>query len=48
MKSQMNDSRKRWIYLVVLAIIWGSSYILIKKGLEGFTALQLWGGSFKF
>ena len=43
MKSQMNDSRKRWIYLVVLAIIWGSSYILIKKGLEGFTALQLWG-----
>lgn len=39
----MNDSRKRWLYLVVLAIIWGSSYILIKKGLEGFSAIQLWG-----
>ena len=31
------------MYLIVLAIIWGSSYILIKKGLEGFSALQLWG-----
>ena len=40
---QMNDSRRRLFYLVVLSIIWGSSYILIKKGLEGFTALQLWG-----
>ncbi|MGA9239786.1 DMT family transporter [Robiginitalea sp.] len=39
----MNDSRRRLFYLVVLSIIWGSSYILIKKGLEGFTALQLWG-----
>ena len=39
----MNESRRRWIYLILLAIIWGSSYILIKKGLEGFSALQLWG-----
>ncbi len=40
---QMNDSRRRLLYLVVLSIIWGSSYILIKKGLEGFSAIQLWG-----
>ena len=39
----MNDSRRRLLYLVVLSIIWGSSYILIKKGLEGFSAIQLWG-----
>ncbi len=33
--------RKKWVYLFVLSIIWGTSYILIKKGLEGFTPLQL-------
>jgi drug/metabolite transporter (DMT)-like permease len=32
---------KKWVYLFVLAIIWGSSFILIKKGLLGFTAYQL-------
>ncbi|WP_317174513.1 DMT family transporter [Muriicola jejuensis] len=32
---------RKWLYLVVLSIIWGTSYILIKKGLEGFTPLQL-------
>jgi drug/metabolite transporter (DMT)-like permease len=31
----------KWFYLIVLSIIWGTSYILIKKGLEGFTAIQL-------
>lgn len=39
----MSDLNRRWFYLIVLSIIWGSSYILIKKGLEGFTAIQLWG-----
>lgn len=39
----MSDLNRRWFYLVVLSLIWGSSYILIKKGLEGFTAIQLWG-----
>jgi drug/metabolite transporter (DMT)-like permease len=29
------------VYLVVLALVWGSSFILIKKGLIGLTALQL-------
>jgi len=31
----------KWIYLLVLALIWGSSFILIKKGLIGLTAYQL-------
>lgn len=39
----MSDINRRWFYLIVLSIIWGSSYILIKKGLLGFTAIQLWG-----
>lgn len=33
--------RRKWIYLIVLSVIWGTSYILIKKGLEGFSPLQL-------
>lgn len=32
---------KKWIYLFILALIWGSSFILIKKGLIGLTPLQL-------
>jgi len=32
---------KKWAYLLVLSIIWGSSFILIKKGLLGLTPLQL-------
>lgn len=31
----------KWIYLGLLALIWGSSFILIKKGLVGLTALQV-------
>ena len=31
----------KWVYLTLLAIIWGSSFILIKKSLIGLTALQL-------
>ena len=36
---------KKWVYLIVLSIIWGSSYILIKKGLVGLTPIQL--GAFR-
>lgn len=39
----MSDVTRRWFYLIVLGILWGSSYILIKKGLDGFSAIQLWG-----
>ena len=35
----------KWIYLILLSIVWGSSFILIKKGLIGLTPLQL--GSFR-
>ena len=31
-----NTSLSKWIYLMVLSLIWGSSFILIKKGLTGF------------
>ncbi|MGC6431959.1 MAG: DMT family transporter [Jejuia sp.] len=31
----------KWLCLVVLSLIWGSSFILIKKGLVGLTPVQL-------
>jgi len=37
----MKESLKKWIYLLLLSLIWGSSYILIKKGLIGFNPIQL-------
>ncbi len=37
----MSDVNRKWFYLIILSIIWGTSYILIKKGLEGFTPVQL-------
>lgn len=41
----MTNTVKKWSLLIVLSLIWGSSYILIKKGLIGLTPLQL--GSFR-
>jgi len=32
---------KKWFYLVILSLIWGTSFILIKKGLVGLNAYQL-------
>ncbi|WP_426090807.1 DMT family transporter [Flavobacterium sp. DSR3-2] len=37
----MESKQLKWLYLIVLALVWGSSFILIKKGLIGLTALQL-------
>ncbi len=37
----MNNYQKKWVYLLVLSLIWGSSFILIKKSLIGLTALQM-------
>ena len=37
----MNLSIRKWGTLVILSLIWGSSYILIKKGLTGLTPIQL-------
>ena len=37
----MESKQLKWFYLVTLALIWGSSFILIKKGLVGLTPMQL-------
>jgi drug/metabolite transporter (DMT)-like permease len=39
----MAEKRKVWHWLVLaaLSLIWGTSYILMKKGLESFSALQI-------
>ena len=37
----MNSKQLKWAYLITLALIWGSSFILIKKGLVGLTPMQL-------
>lgn len=37
----MNIIARKWGTLIILSIIWGSSYILIKKGLTGLTPIQL-------
>lgn len=37
----MHIKNRKWLILVVLSIIWGSSFILIKKGLIGLTPMQL-------
>ncbi len=33
--------QNKWLYLFLLSFIWGSSYILIKRGLVGLTPIQL-------
>ena len=35
------SGNKKWVFLIILSIIWGSSFILIKKSLIGLTPLQL-------
>ncbi|MCB0383167.1 MAG: DMT family transporter [Psychroserpens sp.] len=37
----MKNTNNKWLYLIVLALIWGSSFILIKKALLGLTPYQL-------
>jgi drug/metabolite transporter (DMT)-like permease len=37
----MESKQLKWGYLFVLSLVWGSSFILIKKGLVGLTALQV-------
>lgn len=37
----MQKDNLKWIFLGILAIIWGSSFILIKKALVGLTPIQL-------
>lgn len=37
----MKGIDKKWLYLIILSVVWGSSFILIKKALVGLTPLQL-------
>ncbi len=37
----MNHEKEKWLLLIVLTIIWGSSFILIKKSLEHFDPYQV-------
>jgi drug/metabolite transporter (DMT)-like permease len=39
-KSAQAVTIRKWLYLLTLSLIWGSSYILIKKGLEGFGYIE--------
>jgi len=41
----MNTQNKKWTYLIILSIIWGSSFILIKKGLVGLSPVEV--GAFR-
>ncbi|WP_299015633.1 DMT family transporter [uncultured Polaribacter sp.] len=37
----MNNQQKKWLYLLLLSLVWGSSFILMKKALLGVTPIQL-------
>ncbi len=37
----MTNQRQKWFYLIILSIVWGSSFILMKKALLGVTPVQL-------
>tara|TARA_R110001583_G_scaffold61034_2_gene180873 strand:+ start:13034 stop:13906 length:873 start_codon:yes stop_codon:yes gene_type:complete len=37
----MENKQLRWLYLIILSIIWGSSFILMKRALVGLTPLQV-------
>ena len=37
----MLAANKKWVFLITLSIVWGSSFILMKKALLGLTPIQL-------
>jgi len=37
----MNHQQKKWLYLILLSLVWGSSFILMKKALVGLTPIQV-------
>jgi drug/metabolite transporter (DMT)-like permease len=39
--TRSRNGARAWLVLMLLSLIWGSSFILMKEGLEGFDALQL-------
>jgi drug/metabolite transporter (DMT)-like permease len=44
-KMKIERYNLKWIYLIVLSLIWGSSFILMKKALLGLTPMQV--GAFR-
>lgn len=36
----MKEKQLRWFYLILLSLIWGSSFILMKKALTGLSHIQ--------
>lgn len=37
----MNPQQQKWFYLLILSLVWGSSFILMKKALIGLTPIQV-------
>ena len=37
----MNNQQQKWLYFALLSLVWGSSFILMKKALLGVTPIQL-------
>lgn len=37
----MNPEKEKWLLLVVLTLVWGSSFVLIKKGLEFYNPYEV-------
>ena len=37
----MNNQQQKWLFLIVLSLVWGSSFILMKKALIGLTPIQV-------
>ncbi|MCF6280338.1 MAG: DMT family transporter [Flavobacteriaceae bacterium] len=41
----MNSKQQKWFYLILLSLVWGSSFILINLSLKGLTPIQV--GAFR-
>lgn len=39
----MNSEKEKWLLMIVLSVIWGSSFILIKKSLEQYNPYEVGG-----
>lgn len=37
----MKNEQKKWIYLIILSLVWGSSFILMKKALISLSPIQV-------
>lgn len=37
----MNNQQKKWLYLTILSLVWGSSFILMKKALISLSPIQV-------